>query len=107
MSDEHASNDILVNLDTKRLGYDQCNPRATEAWIAAFELNNGVNECLRGTLRAGLCFSLRGEEQSVLAANKVLVKFEQCRGSDAYGDLENANWSEEKRPEANEQSVGR
>ena len=76
-------------------------------WIATFEFDNDANELLGGTLGAGFCPSLWGEEYSVLAANKTLVKFKQCRGSDTYGELENATRSEEKRPEANEESVGR
>jgi hypothetical protein len=104
---QDASNDILVDLDTKRFGYDQRNPRTTEAWIAAFEFDNDANELLVRALGARLCLSLWGKERSVLSVNKTVVKFEQCRCSDAYGDLENAIRSEEKRPEAHEESVGR
>lgn len=54
MFGQDASNDILVDLDTKRLGYDQRDPRATEAWIAAFKFDNEANELLRRTLWARL-----------------------------------------------------
>ncbi len=42
--DEDASDDVLVNFDTKSFRDNQCNPRAAEAGITAFDLDNGVDE---------------------------------------------------------------
>ena len=50
--DEDASNDMLVDLDAKRLGYDQCDPRTTEVRIVALEFNDGTNECIGRTFRS-------------------------------------------------------
>ncbi len=49
--DECASNDMLVDLDTKRLGYNQCDPRTAEARIAALEFIDCTNECIGRTFR--------------------------------------------------------
>jgi hypothetical protein len=42
--DQVALNDILINLDTEGFPDDQGDARVSNAWIAAFELNNGLND---------------------------------------------------------------
>jgi hypothetical protein len=51
---QYASDDMLINLDTKSFRDDQGNPRAAEAPIAAFELDNGANEWFGWPLRSWL-----------------------------------------------------
>ncbi len=53
---QYASNDMLLNLDTESLGGDRVNPRAAEASIAAFALNNGVDQWHGGAFRSRLRF---------------------------------------------------
>ena len=54
MFDEDASNDIFVDLDAKRLGYDQRDTRTAEAGLEALELNDGTNKCIGRTFRPRL-----------------------------------------------------
>ena len=75
--DEDASNDMFVDLDAKRLGYDQCGPWTAEARIAALEFNDGTNECTGRTFRSRFCSLLRREEPAVLAVYQALVEIQQ------------------------------
>ena len=50
--DEDASNDMFVDLDAKRLGYDQRDTWTTEVRIVALEFNDGTNECIGRTFRS-------------------------------------------------------
>ena len=78
MLGQYASDDMLINLDTKSFGDVQGDPGAAEAPIAAFELDNGANEWLGWSFRPRLR-SFPGREQStVLASHQVLVKFRYC-----------------------------
>ena len=61
MFDEDPSNDILVDLDAKRLRYDQCDPRTAKARVAALEFNDGANECDGRTFRPRFRSLLRRE----------------------------------------------
>ena len=75
MFDEDASDDVLVNLDTKSFRDDQCDPRATEAGIAAFELDNGVNEWFGWAFRSQLRSCLCREQLAVLTLHQAVVEF--------------------------------
>jgi len=75
--DEDASNDILVDLDAKRLRYDQRDPRTAKAGIAVLEFNDGTNECVGRTFRPRFRSLLRREEPAVLAAHQALVEIQQ------------------------------
>lgn len=68
--DQDASNNILINLDTEGFPDDQGDARATEAWIAAFELNNGLDEWLGRTFRSGLCPLLWREQLTVFSVHR-------------------------------------
>ena len=71
---QYASDDMLINLDTKSFRDDQGDPRAAKAPIAAFELDNGANEWFGWPLRPWFrCFSGR-EQSTVLVLHQVLVK---------------------------------
>ncbi len=50
---QDTPHDVLVDLHTKGLGDDQGDPRAPESGIALLELNDGLDEFLRGTFGAG------------------------------------------------------
>ena len=75
--DEDASDDMFVDLDAKRLGYAQCDPRTAEVRIAALEFNDGTNKCIGRTFRSGFCSLLRREEPAVLALHQALVEVQQ------------------------------
>ena len=64
--DEDASNDMLVDLDAKRLGYDRCDPWTAEVCIAALEFNDGTNKFIGRTFRSRFRFLLRREEPVIL-----------------------------------------
>ena len=76
MFDQDAANDILINLDTEGFPDDQGDTRATEARIAVFELNNGLNEWFGRTFRSGLCSFLWREQPSVFAAHQAFVEIQ-------------------------------
>ncbi|MCP4290165.1 MAG: hypothetical protein GY792_38130 [Gammaproteobacteria bacterium] len=76
---QHASDDMVINLDTKSFRDDQGDPRAAEAPIAAFELNNGANERLGWTFRPRFRSLLWGEQPTIFASRQALMKFQQCR----------------------------
>ena len=77
MFDEDTSNDMFIDLDAKRLGYDQCDPRTSEVSIAALEFNDGTNKCTGRTFRSGFCSLLRREESAVLSLHQALVEVQQ------------------------------
>ena len=75
MFGEYASDDMLINLDTKSSPDDQGDPRAAEAPIAAFELDNDANERFGWPFRPRLRSFPGREQPRVLASHQVLVKF--------------------------------
>jgi len=72
-----ASNEMLVDLGAKRLGYDQCDPRAAKVRIAALEFNDGTNKCNGRTFRSRFRFLLRREEPAILAVYQALMEIQQ------------------------------
>ncbi len=84
---------------------NQGNPRATEASIAAFELNYGANEWLRGAFRPRLCSFVRREQSTVFASHQALVNTQAGRWPNAHSNLGDTARFEAKRPEADKESV--
>ncbi len=74
--DEAPSNDMFVDLNAKRLGYDQGDPRAAEVPSAALEFNDDTNQCIEGPLDPDF-FLLRREEPAVLAVCQALMEILQ------------------------------
>ena len=68
VSGQYAPDDMLINLNTKCFRDDQGDPRAAEAPIAAFELDNGSNEWFGWPLRPWLR-SFPGREQPTVLAS--------------------------------------
>ena len=72
---QYASDDMLINLDTKSFRDDQGDPRAAEAPVAAFEFDDGANEWFGWPFRPWLRSFSGSEQPKVLASHQVLVKF--------------------------------
>ncbi len=84
---------------------NQGNPRAAEASIAAFDLNYGANEWLRWAFRSRLCSFVRREQSTVFASHQALVKIQEGRWPNAHSNLGDTARFEERRPEADKESV--
>jgi len=50
---QHARDDVLVEIDSKRVRDDARNPRTAEPRVARLELNDGLDESLARPLRSG------------------------------------------------------
>src|SRR6266851_6296868 len=103
---QHAVNDVLVDVDAKRARDDAGNPRTAEPRIARLELDDGLDECRARSLRSGLLWAMARREQSVvLATHQRLLKRQKRRRAYGDGDLSDASWTEEERPQSAEQPV--
>src|SRR5712692_8451336 len=90
----------------KRERDDAGNPRTAEPRIARLELDDGLDECRARSLRSGLLGAVAPREQSVvLATHQRLMKRLKRRRVYRDGDLSDASWTEEERPESTEQPV--
>ena len=106
MFPQHAIHDVLVDVDPERLRDDARNPWTAEPRIARLEFDDGLDECLVRPFRAGLPRARRRREQpAVLATHQGLMKRQERRGAEGDGDLSDASWTEEERPESAEQPV--
>ena len=66
MLGEHATHDVSVDVDAERAGQDARDLRAAEPRIAHLEFDDGADECLARTLRAGLSrMPVRREEAAI------------------------------------------
>ena len=103
---QHAVHDVLVDVDPERVRDDARNPWTAEPRIARLELDDGLDECLARPLRSGLLRArARREQSAVLATHQRLMKRQKRRGAYGDGDLSDASWTEEERPESAEQPV--
>ena len=92
---QHASDDVLVDVDAERLRDDACNAWTAEPRISRFELNDRPDERVARPLRSRRPRAMARREQApVLPMHQRPMKRQQCRGADANGDL-----SEPPRPE--------
>ena len=74
--------------------------------IARLEFDDGLDECLIRPFRAGLRRARRRREQpAVLAWYQRLMNRQERRRAEGDGDLSDAFWTEEERPESAEQPV--
>ena len=71
---QYASDNTLIDLDIKRLGNNQRNPRTAETLIASFALDNGAEEWLGGAFRPRLRSFLRREQPAVLPSHQTVVR---------------------------------
>jgi len=77
---EHPADDILVDFDAKGVRNLLCNARTANAGVAAFELDDRVDEFLRWSFRAGAPMTSRREEPPIFACLERLVESEQSSG---------------------------
>ena len=103
---QDAVHDVLVDVDPERLRDDACNTGAPEPRIARFELDDGTDEGLARSLRAGLLRpGTRGKQSAVLPTHQGLMKGQERRGTHPDGDLPDPPRSEEQRPDSAHQTV--
>src|ERR1700730_13166670 len=103
---QHAGHDVLVDVEPKRERDDAGNPWTAEPRIARLELDDGLDEYRARSLRSGLLWAVARREQSVvLATHQRPMKRQKRRRAYGDGDLSDASWTEEERPESAEQPV--
>jgi hypothetical protein len=59
MCGEDTPHYIFIDVDSERFVDLLCDPRASEPWLASFQLNDGLDEFLRWSLGAGFPFTVR------------------------------------------------
>lgn len=55
---ENSPHDVPVNLDAEGVRDDQRNTGAAEAWVSAFEFDDGIDEFLRRTFGTRFAFTV-------------------------------------------------
>ena len=71
---EHPADDVFVDIDAKGVRNLLCNAGTANAGVAAFELDDRVDEFLRRSLRAGAPMTSRREKPPVFASLERLVE---------------------------------
>ena len=105
---QHASDDVLVDVDAERPRDDACNAWTAEPRISRFELNDRPDERVARPLRSGRPRAMARREQApVLPMHQRPMKRQQCRGADANGDLLEPPRPEKEGPESAEKAVDR
>src|SRR5713226_7864812 len=92
---EHPADDILVDIDAKGVRNLLCDAETANTGIAAFELDDRVDEFLRRSLRAGAMTSRR-EKPPILAFLECLVEPEQGSGLQDDRELGDSAWRHEQ-----------
>ena len=77
---EHPADDVFVNIDAKGACNLLCNAGTANAGIAAFKLDDRVDEFLRWSFWAGSPMASRREEPPIFASLERLVESEQSSG---------------------------
>ncbi len=76
---QHATHDVLVDVDAERLRDDARHAWTPEPRIARLEFNDGLEERVARPLRSGRPGEMAGREQAaVLATDQRPMKREQC-----------------------------
>ena len=105
---QHASDDVLVDVDAERPRDDACNAWTAEPRISRFELNDRPDERVARPLRSGRPRAMARREQApVLPMHQRPMKRQQCRRADANGDLSEPPRPEKEGPESAEKAVDR
>ena len=71
---EHPADDVFVDIDAKGVRNLLCDAGTANAGVAAFDLDDRVDEFLRRPLRAGAPMTSRREEPPILAFLERLVE---------------------------------
>ena len=105
---EHASNDVLVKLDSEGVSDLLGDTHATEPWIAALQLDDRRDECCRRTFGAGFTATVAGgKEPTILPIHQGLVELEQRCRLDERAKLRNPPRAHEQRGEAEDEAIER
>jgi hypothetical protein len=105
---EHASNDVLVKLDTEGVSDLLGDAHAAEPWIAALQLDDRRDECCRRTFGAGFTATVAGgKEPTILPLHQGLAKPEQCCRLDEHAKLRNPAWAHEQRDQSEHRVIER
>src|SRR5216684_3770840 len=103
---QHAVYNVFVDVDPERVSDDARDPWTTEPRVARLQLDDGLDEGRARPLRSRLLRALARREQSaVRATHQRLMKRQERRGAYADGDLSDASWTEEERPQSADQPV--
>ena len=101
-----ASSSIGEVVSLKPATISATSPNVRNSWtpeprIARLEFDDGPDECLLRSFRSGLLGARRRREQpAVLATHQRPMKCQECCGAEGDGDLADASWTEENRPES-------
>ena len=77
---EHPADDVFVDIDAKGVRNLLCNAGTAKAGVAAFELDDRLDEFLRRSLRAGAPMISRREKPPIFAFLERLVESQQRSG---------------------------
>ena len=102
---EHSAHDVFVDVDTESPGYDQRYPWAAETWIAALQLDDGIDDFLGRPLRSRFSPRFRCEQRPLLAAHQTPVKAQLCRWLQSHRKLFEPRRSQEKRAQVEKEPV--
>jgi hypothetical protein len=102
---EPAAHDVPVDVDAEGACDDARDPWAAEPRIVRLELDDGADECLARTLRAGLSRMRSRREEAILATYQRGMKSQERRGPHANGELADAAGTEEERPKPAQEPV--
>ena len=91
MLGEDAVHDVPVDVDAEGACDDARDPWAAEPRIARLELDDGPDECVARTLRAGLSrMRSRREEAAIFPTYQRRMKSQERRGPHDNGELADA-----------------
>jgi hypothetical protein len=84
---EHPADDVFVDVDAKGVRNLLCDAGTANAGVAAFDLEDRVDQRLRRSLRAGALMTSRREEPPIFAFLERLVEPEEGSGLQDDGEL--------------------
>jgi hypothetical protein len=93
---EHPADDVFVDIDAKGVRNLPHDAGTANAGVAAFDLDDRVDEFLRRSLRARARMTSRREEPPILAFLERLVEPEQGSGLQDDRELRNSDWRHEQ-----------
>src|SRR6266403_2689910 len=92
---QHPADDVFVDIDAESVRNLLCDAGTANAGVAAFELDDRVDEFLRRSLRAGAPMTSRREEPPIFAFLECLVESQQGSRLQDDRELRNSTWRHE------------
>src|SRR6266852_8263782 len=93
---EYPADDVFVDIDAKGVRNLLCDAGTANTGIAAFELDDRVDEFLRRSLRAGAPMTSRREKPPIFAFLECLVESQQGSGLQDDRELRDSAWRHEQ-----------